>query len=92
MSVAEAMRFVMLKKPATAAMSQMSRSVKPWARRPSRSSSRDAVAAFGHLRRELQHGALAGVTSAMRQFITSCSPSIGLPDNSLTAAPWATWQ
>ncbi len=59
MSVAEATRFDMLKKPATAAMSQMSRSVKPARRSRSRSPSSTLQGCGGQLDREVEHGALA---------------------------------
>ena len=49
----------MLKKPATAAMSQMSRSVKPARRSASRSLLLDRPGLGGELHREVEHGALA---------------------------------
>ena len=60
MSTAEAMRFDMLKNDATAAMSQMSRSVKPASRSAARSLLDDLDEARGQLHGEVEHGAVAG--------------------------------
>ena len=58
MSVAEAIRFDMLKKAATAAMSQMSRSLKP-ARRSARGPPPRPPRLGGELHGEIEHRALA---------------------------------
>ena len=85
MSVADATRFDMLKKPATAAMSQMSRSEKPDAAQRLAVLLLDAPGLGGELDGEVEHGALALASGARRD---SSSPSVRrAPDRRTARAP-----
>ena len=92
MSLAEAMRFDMLKKAAVAAMSQMSRSVQPALRNMARSASTMRSGASVMTVANSSMARCLGVSSAARQFITMSSPSAGSPDSARTAAPCAVRQ
>ena len=92
MPTALAMRFDMLKKPTTAAMSQRSRSAKPASRSAWRSASSVSAEARVIFSTNVSIAVWRASSVAARQFITIASPSAGSPDSARTAAPCATWQ